>query len=82
MLSTIRILQYIMAGQFHNRRMGIGLILPAGGGAAQAVVDCPPETALRDRHHRDPGETGPVEPAQHRKQIGRRLGKIAGAAQP
>lgn len=55
---------------------------PRSSGAAQAIVDRSAETVLGDRHHCDPGEIGPVEPAQHREQIGRGLGEIAAAAEP
>src|SRR5271155_2583469 len=61
---------------------GRGGLFSRGGGAAQAGVDRPAETMLGDRHHRDPGEGGPVEPAQHREEIGRRLRQIARTAEP
>src|SRR5262249_22168807 len=55
---------------------------PRRGGATQPVVDRPAETVLRDRHHRNGCELGPVETAQHRKQVCRGLHEVAGPAQP
>ena len=50
------------------------------GGAAQPVVDRAAEPLFGDRHHRDAGKLRPVEPAQHREQVGRRLGEVAAFA--
>ena len=49
-------------------------------GPLQAIADRLAETAGRDRHHRDRAHVRPIEPAQHREQIGRRLRKVAARA--
>src|SRR4051794_21350141 len=64
-----------------NRLPATGSTRPRGRGTPQPVADRLAQALGRDRHDGDPGGTAAVQLAQHREQVARRLGKVAGRAQ-